>query len=257
MLGLERLAQERIVEQVDLADRAGSSRRASRHPPGPGRSRTARRSWWGPPTYTIRAAQNVLAAELLSDDRRPLDERGELLLHHPARRLPESAIGIEPELVGRHVASAARGCAPPRPAADSALNAFTSMTPAPSSLSVGNSFQKRRSSMPRLANSSTICEAREIAHERVEVPEVAHGRERAARRGCRSRRAPRSWPRSLDRPVHALVEARRRAGVHAAVRLVDLDEVGAGLDERATLGVDDPDEIREQGVACRDSCRRA
>src|SRR5439155_234077 len=44
-------------------------------------------------------------------------------------------------------------------AAVSARNAFTSTTPAPSSLSVGNSFQSRTSSRPRLAYSSTICEA--------------------------------------------------------------------------------------------------
>src|SRR5262249_5984833 len=38
------------------------------------------------------------------------------------------------------------------------------------------------------------------------------------------------------------------ARIHATVRLVDLDEVGAGLDERPTLGIDDRDQIRQQRV---------
>src|SRR3989454_10042355 len=40
-------------------------------------------------------------AELLPHRARALDERGELLPHDPGRRLPEAAIGVEPELVGR------------------------------------------------------------------------------------------------------------------------------------------------------------
>src|SRR5262249_20403040 len=43
------------------------------------------------------------AGKLLPDDGCPLDERRELLLHDPARRLPESTIRIEPELLGRDV----------------------------------------------------------------------------------------------------------------------------------------------------------
>src|SRR5436309_13673856 len=53
-----------------------------------------------PPRY---APLKISASQLFSDDRRAFDERGELVLHHPARRLPESAIRIEPELLGRDV----------------------------------------------------------------------------------------------------------------------------------------------------------
>src|SRR5256885_5714220 len=107
--------------------RRASSRRARRRParrprassrdraPGPtGRARAptsstaharaprTRRAPGGPAGRASRRRGGSLA-ELLAHEARALDERGELLPHDPARRLPEAAVGVEPELVAGHV----------------------------------------------------------------------------------------------------------------------------------------------------------
>ena len=88
----------------------------------------------------------------------------------------------------------------------------------------------------------------QIAQGRIEVLEVADRRERAAVEVAEADVDGDLRLDPLDGPVHAVIEARRRARVHPAVRLVDLDEIGAGLDQRAALGVHDPDEIGQQRV---------
>src|SRR5438445_4226069 len=55
-------------------------------------------------TNRVRSGPGVAGAELAADDLRAADQGGELLLHDPARRLPETAIRVQPELVGRHAA---------------------------------------------------------------------------------------------------------------------------------------------------------
>src|SRR4029453_19269182 len=44
------------------------------------------------------------AAQLLAHEARALHEGGELALDHPARRLPEAAVRVQPQPLGRHAA---------------------------------------------------------------------------------------------------------------------------------------------------------
>jgi hypothetical protein len=53
---------------------------------------------------------------------------------------------------------------------------------------------------------------------------------------------------ALHGPIEALADVVGGAVIHAVMRLVDLDEVGADGDQRPALGVDDGDEIGEQRV---------
>src|SRR5207247_4091542 len=89
------------------------------------RAPRSRRAPGGPPGRA--SARRGGSLELLAHDARALDERAELLPHEPARRLPEAAVGVEPELVGGHVLEQ-----PPDALGHlvgvSARNAFTSMT---------------------------------------------------------------------------------------------------------------------------------
>src|SRR3989475_1124720 len=66
------------------------------------RAPRTRRAPGGPAGRASRRRGGSLA-ELLAHEARALDERGELLPHDPARRLPEAAVGVEPELVAGHV----------------------------------------------------------------------------------------------------------------------------------------------------------
>src|SRR5204862_298459 len=82
-------------------------------------------------------------------------DRGPPAIHRGVSQKPQS--GLSQSFSGA-TCSSSRRMRSATSTGVSARNAFTSTTPAPSSLSVGNSFQSRRSSGPRLAYSSTICE---------------------------------------------------------------------------------------------------
>src|SRR3989304_4002778 len=89
---------------TSLAGRApnqGSPRPGRRAPGAPGRA----------PGRPVRGAP---PAELAAHDLRALDQRGELLLDDPARRLPEAAVRVHPEPLRR--AERPEPAGPPRPA---------------------------------------------------------------------------------------------------------------------------------------------
>src|SRR5262249_10405673 len=118
-----------------------------------------------------------LATQLLANDRRALHERGELLLHHPARRLPESAIRIEPELVGRDVLQ-------------DRANALghVGRRLGPERLHISHARRQLLAARELLPEPQIVhapvrelqhdLRGAQIAHERVEVAEVPHRRER-------------------------------------------------------------------------------
>src|SRR5439155_21455799 len=83
----------------------------------------------------------------------------------------------------------------------------------------------------------------QIAQHRIERAEIADGGERAAVEVAEAHVHGDLRAHALDDPIHALVEARCGARVHSAVRLVDLDAVGARLHQRPALGVHDPHEV--------------
>src|SRR6266852_3464996 len=175
-----------------------------------------------------RGTRSASPAELLSDDSSPFDERGELLLHHPARRLPESTIRVEPEFLGRDVLQDRTD--PLRHVGRRLGLERLDVDHAGAELLVGRELLPEAEVFhAAVGEFEDDLGGTEVAQDRIEVAKVAHGRERPAVEVPEAHvyRDLRLDP--LDHPVHALVEAWRRAGVHPAVRLVDLDEVGARL----------------------------
>src|SRR2546421_7537122 len=86
-------------------DRAPGPRDRARAPTSSSARARAPRSRRAPggPAGRARARRAASPGELLPHDARALDERDELLPDDPPRRLPEAAVGVEPELLGRHV----------------------------------------------------------------------------------------------------------------------------------------------------------
>ena len=86
----------------------------------------------------------------------------------------------------------------------------------------------------------------EVAQHREQVAVVAHGAEgppvEIAEADVHGDLRAHAGHRLVDPARHVV----HGAGVHAVVRLVDLDEVGPGRHQRLALGIDDGDEIGEQ-----------
>jgi hypothetical protein len=102
--------------------------------------------------------------------------------------------------------------------------------------------------MPRLAYSSTICDAVSSCSAAWTVAIAAHRLERPPVEVAEAHVHRDLGPHALHRAVDPERELGRVPGVHAAVGLVDLDEVGARVHQGPALRVDDRDQVREQRV---------
>src|SRR5262245_3507907 len=189
----------------------------------------------------------ALAPELRAHAPCPLAERGELVPHDPARRLPEAAVGVQPQPLGRDVG---------QEGADALGHVLRSLRleglhvdDAGAQLLVAREVLPARGILhAAVGELEHDLRAAEIVERGEDVAVVAHRAERAAVKVAEADVHGDLGVHAVYRAVHALGHLVHGAGVHAVMGLVDLDEGGAGRHQRPALRVDDGDEVGEEGL---------